>query len=64
MTALSKERGFVISPVKIKDLTAWILAPLIIWLITVLAGVVLPLFIFKKTLSKVKQKGQGEEIIN
>jgi len=43
------------SGVEIKDVTAWVLAPLIIWLTTVLAGVVLPLFLFKKTLSKVKE---------
>lgn len=43
------------SGVEIKDLTAWLLAPLIIWLTTILAGVVLPLFIFKKTLGKVKE---------
>lgn len=43
------------SGVEIKGVTEWILAPLIIWLVTVLAGVVLPLFIFKKTLSKVKE---------
>ncbi len=43
------------SGVEIQDLTAWILAPLIIWLTTVLAGVVLPLFIFKKTLGKIKE---------
>jgi hypothetical protein len=49
------------SGVEIQDLTAWILAPLIIWLTTVLAGVVLPLFLFKKTFGAVKQKGtEGE----
>jgi len=52
------------SGVEIKDLTAWILAPLIIWLITVLAGVVLPLFIFKKTMAKAKHNQAGEEIIS
>ena len=26
----------------------WVLAPLIIWLVTILAGVLLPLFLFKK----------------
>ncbi len=52
------------SGVEIKDLTAWILAPLIIWLVTVLAGVVLPLFIFKKTLSKVKDNKAIDEIVS
>ena len=52
------------SGVEIKDLTAWFLAPLIIWLVTVLAGVVLPLFIFKKTLSNAKEKRSGDEIVS
>ena len=52
------------SGVEIKDLTAWFLAPLIIWLVTVLAGVVLPLFIFKKTLSNAKEKCSGDEIVS
>ena len=49
------------SGVEIQDLTAWILAPLIIWLTTVLAGVVLPLFLFKKTFGAVKQKGTASQ---
>ncbi len=38
----------------ISGVTAWVLAPLIIWLISVIAGVVLPLFLFRKTLGRVK----------
>lgn len=52
------------SGVEIKDATAWILAPLVIWLVTVLAGVVLPLFIFKKTLSRVKDTRDNNEIVS
>jgi dipeptide/tripeptide permease len=43
------------SGVTIAGVTEWVLAPLIIWLTTVLAGVVLPVFIFKKTLEKAKE---------
>jgi len=50
------------SGVEIKDLNAWILAPLIIWLTTVLAGVVLPLFLFKKTIGKVKENHTPEQL--
>lgn len=52
------------SGVEITDLTAWILAPLIIWLVTVLAGVVLPLFLFKKTLSNAKERRSNDEIVS
>ncbi|MBW4062134.1 phage holin family protein [Candidatus Saccharibacteria bacterium] len=34
----------------ITGLSTWIIAPLIIWVCTVLAAVILPLFLFKKTL--------------
>lgn len=43
-----------VSGAHISGLSTWILAPLIIWLVTVLAAVVLPLFLFKKTLEAVK----------
>jgi len=39
---------------EITGVMTWVLAPLVIWLATILAGVVLPLFLFKKTLGKVK----------
>lgn len=52
------------SGVEINGLMAWILAPLIIWLTTVLAGVVLPLFLFKKTLQNVKERHDGDEIVS
>lgn len=42
--------------VTIDGVTAWILAPLVIWLVSVLAGVLLPLFLFKKALGNVKEK--------
>lgn len=41
--------------VEVSGLSAWIIAPLIIWLTVVLAGVLLPLVMFKKTLGKVKE---------
>ena len=39
---------------EIGGIMTWVLAPLVIWLTTILAGVVLPLVLFKKTLGKVK----------
>ena len=38
--------------ITITGVTTWILAPLIVWLISLIAGLVLPLFLFKKTLEK------------
>lgn len=52
------------SGVEIKDVTAWILAPLIIWLVTVLAGVLLPLALFKKTMAKAKDKNHSDEVVS
>lgn len=43
----------------IEGLTAWILAPLIIWLTSVLAGVLLPLVLFKKALGAAKDNKTG-----
>lgn len=40
---------------QIQGFSTWILAPLIIWLSVLLAGILLPLVIFKKTMQKVKQ---------
>lgn len=40
--------------VEITSIGAWVLAPLIIWLVTVLTGVILPLFLFKKVLKAAK----------
>ncbi len=37
---------------QINSAVSWVIAPLIIWLVTVLAGIVLPLFLFKKMLAK------------
>ena len=39
---------------EINSLSAWILAPLVIWLVTVLASIILPLFLFKKILTEKK----------
>jgi len=41
--------------IRIDNLTAWVVAPLIIWVATIVAGVVLPLFVFKKALGNVRQ---------
>lgn len=40
---------------QIQGFSTWVLAPLIIWLSVLLAGILLPLVIFKKTMQKVKQ---------
>lgn len=40
--------------IQISGLNTWFLAPLIIWLTVVIAGILLPLVLFKKTLGKVK----------
>ena len=48
--------------VTIDSVTAWILAPLVIWLVSVLAGVVLPLFLFKKALGNIKEKSSLEKL--
>lgn len=36
----------------INGLSTWIMAPLIIWVVVLLAGILLPLVLFKKTLQK------------
>ena len=41
--------------IQIDGFTTWLFAPLIIWLTVVVATLVLPLVMFKKTLSKVKE---------
>lgn len=40
----------------IDGLNTWLLAPLIIWVVALIAGLVLPLFLFKKTLEKKKEE--------
>lgn len=39
----------------IEGLSTWIFAPLIVWLSVLVAGIILPMFIFKETLSKNKR---------
>lgn len=39
---------------KIDDLITWLIAPFIIWLFSLIAGIILPVFIFKKTLANRK----------
>lgn len=44
----------------ITGLSTWVLAPLIVWLCVLLASVILPLFLFKKALGKVKENNQPQ----
>jgi len=46
------------SGLTIDTLSTWIMAPLIIWLSVVLAGIVLPMFLFKKALGRVAEQRQ------
>ncbi len=41
---------------QISSLSAWLLAPFVIWVATVAAGVLLPMVIFKKTLENIRDK--------
>ncbi len=48
------------------DISTWMLAPLIIWAATVLAGVLLPMVLFKKILTSndvATKKGQGPTVL-
>lgn len=38
----------------ISGLSTWVMAPLIVWLSAVLAGIVLPLLLFKETLERIR----------
>ncbi len=49
---------FFTDGLQISGLNNWLLAPLIIWLTSVLAGVLLPLVLFKKVLGNVKENNQ------
>lgn len=40
--------------ITIGSISTWVMAPLVIWLSTVVAGVVLPMFIFKETVRNIK----------
>ncbi len=41
---------------RIESLTAWFLAPLIVWAAVVVMGIVLPLFMFKNALRETKKR--------
>ena len=43
----------------INGLNTWIMAPLVIWLSVLLAGILLPMVIFKKTLDAAKQASKN-----
>ena len=46
--------SFLSDGLTITGVSTWILAPLIIWVVSLIAGLVLPLFLFKKVLEKKK----------
>lgn len=41
------------SGLRIDTVATWLLAPMVIWVVVVIAGIVLPLFLFKKVLGEV-----------
>ena len=45
----------------IDGLTTWILAPLIVWLVALIAGLVLPLVLFKKVLDEKKATEEKQD---
>lgn len=45
---------------KITGLQTWILAPLVIWIVSLIAGLVLPLVLFRKTLEKHQEGKQSK----
>ena len=47
--------GLLTDGLRIKGLQTWVLAPLIIWLVSLVAGLVLPLILFRKTLAKTQE---------
>lgn len=42
--------SIVTSGLNISSVTAWLLAPLVVWCVVVVAGIVLPMFLFKQVL--------------
>ncbi len=44
------------SGLKIDDVKTWVIAPLVIWLSVVIAGIILPLFLFKTVLEEARSK--------
>jgi putative membrane protein len=49
------------SGLQIDNLQTWVMAPLIIWLSVILAGIVLPLFLFKTILEEVQSDGKDRK---
>ena len=50
------------SGLRIDDLATWILAPMVIWTLVIIANIVLPLFLFKKILGEVREnKSTGSQ---
>ncbi len=47
--------------ISISGLSSWVAATFVVWLFGVLASVILPLFLFKKTLEGVKEKNNANE---
>ena len=46
---------------QITSFATWVVAPLIVWFTVILAGIVLPLFLFKKTLQVTKNSRQSSK---
>jgi hypothetical protein len=46
---------------RINGIGTWVAASLVIWLITVIAGIVLPIFIFKKTLASSRRTQKARD---
>lgn len=43
---------------RISGLATWIIAPLIVWVFSLIAAVILPLFLFKKALGKISERSE------
>ena len=52
------------SGLSLNGITTWLIAPLIIWFVTVISGVLLPMVIFKKTMTNVKSNSSNNSNIN
>lgn len=46
----------------ISGITVWLLAPLVIWLSVVLAGILLPLVLFRRALGNVRESRKSDDV--
>lgn len=51
--------NYIVGGLTITGIDTWIIAPLIIWLCTLLAAIILPLLLFKKVLKKARSEDQA-----